>query len=566
LVRRRLAAGIRQASHAAAWLACTGAARRFDQALADVRGTQLQKLDQALRRVAGSAQGRRLRLTPGLGPEAFRDRVPEVGYTELAPFIERQRQGAPLQLTSESCQRYQPTSGSSANVKWIPYTPGFLAELDAAVSPWGFDLYQRIPRIRRGRHYWSLSWMPTNLRAATDANVNDDRALLSWSKQLFTAVTSPVPSWVTYTDSSEDSLFATICFLAAADDLTVMSVWSPTFALNLLELLAEQRAAIVEVLETGRWDQAHAHLRTAAPRSLRGAQILRSWDGRQDPAFFQELWPLLALVSAWDTSTSARWAARLVTLLPQASFQGKGLWATEGVVTIPYQDQYPLAVRSHYFEFVDLDTQKPCFAWELRRGQAVRPLLTTASGFLRYALKDRLVVRGFLGTTACFEFMGRIDDVDMVGEKMSPEAARVALDAIAGGEACRPITLLAVTPRADGVGDADKPRYVALCEGPSASQDDGRAALLEQSLRAAFHYNLARDLGQLAPARVITAVDARRLYHEIGVARGMVMGNIKLEPLVLCGDARSAALVIDRIGQAGRPPPLVAGISGGGPR
>lgn len=545
LLKRRLAAVGRRASHRAALLACAGASRAFDRALADVRATQERRLKQILRAIAGTAQARRLDLVPGLSPAQFRERVPEVQYGDVEAAVERQRAGAAAELTAARCRRYQPTSGSSAKIKWIPYTAAFLAELDAAVSPWGADLYRRFPAIGRGRHYWSMSWLPTNLRAGTDTNVNDDRALLSVSKRLFTAITAPVPPWVATTPTSDESMFATLCFLAAADDLTVLSVWSPTFALNLFEQLAEQRAALIEVLDEGRWDAAHPNLPGRPPRSLRAAQILRAWDGEQSADFFRELWPNLAVVSAWDTSTSARWARRLASLAPHAAFQGKGLWATEGVVTIPYRDQYPLAVRSHFFEFVALDTGKAHFPWELRPGQVVRPLLTTSGGFLRYALKDRLTVSGVAGDTPCFEYLDRLDDVDMVGEKMSPETARAILETISSDDSCRPLSLLAVPPPHDG----DKPRYVALCEGATATaaQDSRRSVLLDDSLRGIFHYNLARDLGQLGPARVLTIRDARRLYQEIGAARGMVVGNIKLEALLLCDDARAAALITKRI-------------------
>jgi hypothetical protein len=548
----RLARGARWVSHGAALLACRPAARAFDRALRDTEGTQARNLDRILGGVAGTTQGQRLGLRPGLGPAGFRARVPEATYDDVSQSIERQRGGASAELTAEPCARYQPTSGSSARLKWIPYTAAFLAELDAAISPWGFDLYQSTPAVRRGRHYWSLSWLPTSLRAGASAaltNVNDDRQLLSPLKRAFTALTAAVPPWVATTDSSDDSFFATTCFLAAADDLTLLSVWSPTFAINLLERLTADREAIAAVLESGVWDEAHRHLTTPAPRAPRAAALLRAWSGAQAPAFFCRLWPSLALVSAWDTAGSARWAAALGRLLPQARFQGKGLWATEGVVTIPYQGRYPLAVRSHYFEFVDLDSDRPCFAWELRPGQTVRPLLTTGGGLLRYRLEDRLLVRDFLGTTPCFEYLGRLADVDMVGEKMSPQAARAGLDALAGLDgACRPLSLLAITPP----GTTEKPRYVALCEGERSldGDDERRGALLDRTLRAVFHYNLARDLGQLATARVLTLADARRLYEDIGAARGMISGNLKIEPLLLCDDARSAALVKERIAGA----------------
>src|SRR5690606_39207238 len=147
------------------------------------------------------------------------------------------------------------------------------------------------------------------------------------------------------------------------------------------------------------------------------------------------------------------------------------------------------------------------FAWELEEGQEVRPLLSTSSGLLRYALADRLVVRARLHGTPCLSFLGRLSDVDMVGEKMSLEAAASALDRLAS-ERARPLSPLALAP-ARG---EDKPRYLALCEGPaSLREDEADGARLEAILRESFHYALARDLDQLAPARVLTAPDARAL-------------------------------------------------------
>lgn len=491
----------------------------------------------------GTEQARLRGLHRGLTPAQFKDRVPESTYVDYADAIERQRTSGGAILTNSPAERYQPTSGSSSKIKWVPYTAGFLAELDAAISPFASELYRIAPGARGGRHYWSLSFLPTHLRESTDANVNDDAALLSWSKRFYSTMASPVPSWVAYTKTADDSIFATLCFLAACEDLSLISVWSPTFALNLLEKLAEYRTDIIDVLDHGSFGDRSADFNGEAPRSLRGAQLLRAWDGTLDPAFFAELWPSLSLVSAWDTSTSKRWADRLAERLPHARFSGKGLWATEGVLTVPYRDKMPIAVTSHFYEFVDLSTGTVRCAWELEQGQEVRPLLTTSSGLLRYALADRLVVRGTLHRTPCLSFLGRLSDVDMVGEKTSPEAAARALDAIATDQA-RPLSLLALAPQQE----ADKPRYVALREGrPSTRDDDASSARLEAALRESFHYALARDLDQLDPALVLTIPDARALYERTCVARGMVAGNIKVEPLMYCGTPASASLIAGRI-------------------
>jgi len=533
-------AAVRRAAHLGARLACASTAQRFEVALGDLRATQLAALRRILSGIDRTERARQLGLSAGMSPEQFRRSVPECSYSDVARDIDEQRASGRCVLTNDACARYQPTSGSTSTEKWIPYTQSFLGELDQAIGAWGHDLYARYPGIRCGRHYWSMSWIPTSMRGQLPSNVADDRALLSRSKRMMSWLTSAVPAWVSYTATSQASVFATVCFLVSANDLSLLSVWSPTFALNLLDQLGKWREAIAEVFERGAWPSAMGAFPGKPPmRARRAAALLRSWDGEATSDFFKELWPKLALISSWDTGSSARWAARLAGLFPQASFQGKGLWATEGVVTIPYRERYPLAVLSHFFEFVDLDTDKPLFAWELKSGQMVRPLLTTGSGLLRYRLEDRLRVTELLHGTPCFEFVGRLAGVDLVGEKMSPDMARFALETVAQDSDCIPLTLLAVT---NPIG-TEKPCFVALCEGRSdqpSHKSNSRSWILEQSLRHAFHYNLARDLGQLGPAQVLVRPDARRLYADLGALRGITAGNLKLESLILCAGKEAA--------------------------
>lgn len=535
----------RAAAHRVAGAVCRARARRFSAGLKDVEATQRAVLARQLRRIEGTEAARRHGLSQGDPAEVFRRCVPESSWEDVATRVERQRAGEPRVLTRERCERYQPTSGSSSAVKWVPYPRGFLSDLDEAITPWLADLYARVPKVAHGQHYWSLSWVPSALRGAGPDNLNDDSQLVSWDKRLAAALMAPVPPAVAYTATSEDSLFATACFVAAARDLTFVSVWSPTFALGLLEVLKNDRDEIVTTLRTGAWQR--GGMTTSAPRSPRAASILASASSStardtagHDVEVLRALWPQLALVSAWDTSSSARWARELQAALPWATFQGKGLWATEGVVTIPYGGAHVLSARSHFYEFVDLADGKVYFPWELRVGQEVRPLLTTGAGLLRYGLRDRLIVRSHLFDTPCFEFLGRIGDRDLVGEKMSAAMAQSALSRLDAGGQCCPVSLLPVDPE-----PGEKPHYLALCEGPAdAGSDTARAAVADAALREYFHYELARDLGQLGGCRVVTHPNARTIYEDLGASRGMVRGNIKIEPLgAIVPQAVAAALM-----------------------
>lgn len=506
----------------------------FERAATRLQASQLDRFRRIMALVSGSENGYKLGLTQATTPDEFRQRVAVSEYEDWQPFINRQRTSGSHILTTEDCQRYQPTSGSTSQIKWIPYTPAFLHELDQTISPWVADLYQRFPGIRQGRHYWSLSWVPGELRSAA-ASVNDDLQLLPWWKRLFMRHTMAVPEQVSLAPSSELSLFASLCYLCASRDLTLMSVWSPTFLLSLLEQLGQQRDAVAQVLEQGQWGPDYAGLDfLPAPRNRTNAAVLRAWQGQPDAAVTRQLWPQLALISAWDTSSSASWAQQLQQLFSHAAFQGKGLWATEGVVTFPYAGQYPLALQSHFYEFENLANGELLYSWELQTGMRVRPIITTGNGLLRYRTKDQLEVDGFLHQCPTLRFISRLSGTDLVGEKMAPEGALQIMQALQQSLPIQPLSLLAV-PAAGGLARAT---YVLLANGDAALTDVA-AAQLEQQLAQHFHYQLARELGQLEAARVILTDNAVGLYNQLRMDAGAVAGNIKAEPLLLCPQAAS---------------------------
>ncbi len=99
-------------------------------------------------------------------------------------------------------------------------------------------------------------------------------------------------------------------------------------------------------------------------------------------------------------------------------FEGKGLWATEGVVTIPFAEQFSLSYQSHFYEFLLQDTVQAIPAWRLKKGDIVSPVITTGSGLTRYVIDDELEVIDFYHDVPCFRFLGRKITVDLVGEKL----------------------------------------------------------------------------------------------------------------------------------------------------
>ncbi len=310
--------------------------------------------------------------------------------------------------------------------------------------------------------------------------------------------------------TADESIFETLCSLVTARDLSLLSVWSPTFALELIRRLGHDRNAVAnELRRRGELDR---------------ADLLDSWDGTIGPDFLQQLWPQLSLISAWENAGAAPFARQLKALLPQAAFQAKGLWATEGVVTIPFRQKFPLAINSHFYEFRNLDDDEVLPAWKLRDGMDVQPLLSAGNGFFRYALDDRMRVMGFLDQCPCLDFRGRLGGLDLVGEKLDNTVAQLVIDQVnEPGDYCA-IALLGIT-------SGERPRYRVLAASAKGSAEE-LATRTEAALRSVHHYALARDLGQLDPVEAIVRDDIVEYFYEATGRKGLDGGR-KVDPLAL---------------------------------
>lgn len=500
-----------QAAHRAIQIYQKTSYRRFVEGLSDLENQQRRRLRDTLNYLKPHLKER----ADVSDYQEFRNLFPVTSYQNYKDFFNSERKSS--NRTLPEVVRFQPTSGSTDNLKWIPYTQQLLKDFDSALGPWLYDFYSANPAILKGPHYWSLSWLPQDLRDE-GVRLNDTELFPVW-KRLLLKQTMAVMEPVDLAGSSESSLFATLAFLIDRKDLSFASVWSPTYWLTLLKILETQKEALAQSLITGHWSLYKNELtKVRCPHNpSRGLELLKN----SDP---QELWPHMRTLSCWTTSTSSVFAKDIETRFPSLKVLGKGLWSTEGVVTIPFQGRYTLASQSHFFEFADLETGDVLPSWELRLGQKVSPIITTTGGLIRYKLEDVLEVSGFNGKTPCLDFLGRADGVDMVGEKLSSLRAQEILTELAQLSQHRESYLFAVKGN-------ESQHYCAVLDHQGASHPDELSKKLEELLLQSFHYKLARELKQLGSAQVIVSHKAHEKYLQLHLNRGMVLGNIKTESL-----------------------------------
>jgi len=417
-------------------------------------------LEAVLARNAGSAYLRQFGAPRDL--ESFRQCVPLTTYDELRPWLDRLCGGEADLLFAGRPQAFERTGGSAGGAKLIPYTGFGLADFQAALAPW---LASTVARHQiQGRVYLATSpaTRPPEVIAGVPLGLPDG-AYLGPSWGAWVGAHSAVALELAQETRVEVWRERTLQGLRAASDLELISVWSPTFLLRLLDDLPDPHA----------------------------------------------LWPRLKLVSCWASAASRGPADELRRRLPQAHVQAKGLVSTECVVTVPDAADVALLDTHGFFEFER--GGEPCLAHELRVGDIGEVIATTASGLYRYRTGDRVRCTGMAGPDRpALEFVGRCGIAsDLVGEKLVEAfVAEVLADAAAW---------CFLTPHPDGRG------YVLVADEGTAVD----LPMVESRLERNPQYAHARRMGQLRPLALRRVARLHDRHVQAGLARGVRFADVK---------------------------------------
>jgi len=498
-------------------------ARRWAAALRDPAAAQAATLDRIVRLVAGTPYAEHLGLRVGVDYPRFAATVPIVDYEQVRPWIDGQVVTGRPALSREPPVVYERTSGSSGRAKLIPYPPALLAAFSACFVVWAHDLAAHGPRLRTGRMFFGVSpAFQEGERTPTGVPISlaDDLAYLApWLRRLFRRAWFVPPALHRVTD---ERAFrgALAAVLVAEEGLEVVSVWSPTYFLALLDTITARRDEIAAALRAGRTGPpgAAVPLPSVPPARVRLLE--------RDPIPWSRLWPALKLVSCWTDGASAAFVPALRRAFPRALIQGKGLLATEAPVTVPLIGA-PAPVPLLDEVFLELEAPDGT-VWRLHEAEddvEYGVIVTQPGGLLRYRLGDRVRARGRVGRTPALRFLGRARVSDLVGEKLGEDFARSAVASVLGADG----HCTYLSPERGG----EAPRYRCVTDHPGA-RDRGAelGARLDAALREAFQYAQARRLGQLGPVHVAYRADARAAYEETLRGRGLRWGNIKFETLL----------------------------------
>jgi hypothetical protein len=505
-------------------------AHHFHSALDNPEEVQRRLLLDLLKRNRACAFGGQYGFESIRSVREYQDRVPVTTYDELAPWIERIQSGEREVLTSEPVLAFEKSSGSASAAKYIPYTQTLRRQFQLALAPWITDMHRAFPRISRGCAYWVVTPLSRErevTRGGIPVGFESDAEYFGPLQQWILGKTMAVPSDLARVPELEDCIYLTLRFLLQARSLAFISVWSPSFLLILLDRLQQHGERLVRDLHNGNANvvsRVSPKLTRLLIRDARQAENLQAMLRRGHIEAIG-LWPQLACISCWTSAASASMRSELERRFPGVSVQGKGLLATEGVVSIPIEEyRAPVAaVTSHFLEFCDEHSGECRLVAELDEGREYSVVLTTGGGLWRYRLGDRVRVVGFAKRTPLLEFVGKEDCVsDLRGEKLN---AVFVANTLAGFESCRVAGFAMLAPS-----DSGPPHYTLFLESGDCETD--LAFQLDQRLQANPHYAYCRRIGQLGELRIFRIKrDARDSYVNHCAALGQRAGSIKMTAL-----------------------------------
>lgn len=441
----------------------------------------------------------------------YQKSLPIVDYEALIPWLKRLTYEENI-LFAEPVIAFEQTGGSHSGGKLIPYSKTGLDDFRRPLLAWLVELIDYY-QLDEGCAYWALS--PAMAQQQSEINgvaVGGGDALYLGEENLTIFMQlSAVPFSVAKIQNLQEWQLLTLYYLIKRDDLRLISVWSPSFLLLLLEAIPQHQQLLSVLFNEGGVIADH-QLNADKAAAKRLEAYLNS-------AQTQDLWPQLKVLSCWADASSASLAKALQKHFPHANLQGKGLLSTEAIITTPdVQGQKLLCTTSNFYEFLDPQGHL-YFSDELTLQRTYQVIVTTNSGLYRYNTGDQVLCLGYQQEQPILQFMGRAGVVsDVVGEKLTESFVNQCLDDL------QDYAML--------VYDCIHGGYVLLLE-CNVNNLAEVTAQVEQRLCRNPQYAYARKLQQLTPLTFQAIRVLRERYVHWCLKQNKRLGDIKLPTLLL---------------------------------
>lgn len=494
----------------------------------------------------------------------FQEKIPIINYEDIVNYIEMEKNAEKNILLMDKIILFELTSGSTSSTKYIPYTKKFLKSYMSAVYTWLYDLYKNNKALYNGAVYWSISpllkrekFTKGNIRVG----IEDDSSYFNKFSAYILNNIFTVPKEIKNISNMEDFYLLTSIFLLLAKNLTMVSIWSPSFFLILLDFIEENKRRILSILENNKLEyfvfkdknlQKEKYFFSIKSKYKKLWKYERVKELREifftskKNIEFSEVWKQLKLISCWADGSSEYFFLKLKKRMKNIEFQAKGLMSTECIVSFPLskiKSGSIVAYKSFFYEFWELKNKNEVKAeikllHELEIGKRYIIIVTTNSGLYRYNTNDIVEVIDFYQNIAVIKFIGRNNKYsDIVGEKLENSFVENILKKLFKTyDIDEEFVLLA--PSKIKISNTKElifyTLFLKLKEGKNI--ENSKFKFLEEELNKylceAYHYNYAYELKQIGKTRIfiIKNKNPLKIYIDEKIKKQKI-GDIKYQIL-----------------------------------
>lgn len=496
----------------------------FEASTFQPREVQQALLHDILAHQAGTAFGRDHRFDTIGTVDDFRRQVPVAGYDYFEPYIARVRRGEVNALLADPrIHMFALTSGTTAVRKFIPVTPQYLADYRRGWNIWGLKVFRDHPEVRMQPilqmsgdwdEFRTESGVPCG--AVTGLTAHMQRRLIRW---LYS-----VPPCVARIKDPIAKYYVAL-LLSVPRRIGMILAANPSTLINLARTGDQHKESLIRDLYDGTLsahldipDTIRAELKRrirSQPERARSLEEIVAGTGTLYP---KDYWPVNCLLGNWTGGSVGAYLRHYPRYFGTTPVRDVGLIASEGRMTIPFQDSSPagvLDVTTHYYEFVpeaEGDSPQPTVlgAHELKEGAAYYILLTTAFGLYRYHIHDLVRVAGFHNGTPLIEFLSKgANFANITGEKLSEYHVTQSMTEVLRELelALTAYSLVPCWPAEDARAGADEQPYYGLFieqgDFPDVSVGHRLAERLDARLRQLnMEYDSKRESQRLGPVRL----------------------------------------------------------------
>jgi hypothetical protein len=411
---------------------------KFIKSSNEVESQQNAKLLQIIEKNKNSLIGKYLKFKDCTDISGFQKIVPLSQYEDYPKWFKEIQNCDDKILTENKILQFHLTSGTSSSSKYIPFTKELRTEFFAGLAPWLYNLSITFPSINKGSQYWIVSPSSDFRRnqkkqiGNISVGFDEDLSYFPTSVRILEYCRACLQNRQVPKSNVNEYFYNQALFILAKSDLTLISIWNPSFLILILEEIVRSKVQLINDLrqfsKVSLTKSNKLHLESVLSNLRNVSSDIKKTD-------WQLFWPQLQVISCWGSGWAKNTFHLLKNLFPNVFIQPKGLLATEGIITFPLQFsqiqtkfdimQTPLqvlSINSHFFEFIDPDSQQIYLAHELKSGRNYEIVITTSGGLYRYKLGDLVKCTGHFNQCPVIEFISKIDLVsDLCGEKLHAE-------------------------------------------------------------------------------------------------------------------------------------------------